>query len=267
MEFGSNNTSIVYHDIFDYKLTKDEAYRWQYKKEKLLVTGRKNKTRIQREKFSKKKLAIAKKAANLISKILTVKFVGITGALAMNNASKNSDIDLIIITSQNKLWITRFCVYYSLITNHFSPRSPSSSNEKDKLCLNMWLDENDLVWDKKERNIYTAHEIAQVVPLVNKDKTHEKFLYLNRWILNFWPNSVEIRKSNIEYRNKLEFSKFKYLNTISDFVLRALNLIAFKLQYFYMSKKITREIVTATRAIFHPNDWGSVVMKKLSSVK
>lgn len=251
MELKSSNfTSVKYHDIFDYKLTKTELIKWQYKNLKEKVDGDKNKSRLQREKYSAKKLIIAKKAANLISKIPSIKFVGITGALAMMNAGKNSDIDLMIITKNNYLWTTRLLSYIVTWLLGFKTRSPKNSFEKDKLCLNLWLDESDLIWNKKDRNIYTAHEIAQIVPLVNKDKTYEKFLYLNKWILAYWPNAVAVHST-------------KYI--VRSNKINLLEKIAFWLQYQYMKNKITREIVTQSKAIFHPNDWGKVVIKKLSS--
>ena len=264
----SNSTSIKYHEIFDYKLTKEELLKWQYKKEKPSikgVTSIKSKVRVEREKYSKPKLEIAKKAAKLISKIPTVKFVGITGSLAMMNSNRESDIDLMIITKMNTLWISRLSILLILLILRIPFRRSGVRDEKNKLCLNMWLDEADLIWNKKDRNIYTAHEIAQIVPLYNKDNTYEKFLHLNRWILEFWPNSVEIRNPKSEIRNKPVNSKFKILNIVSSFVLGASNFIAFWMQYIYMKPKITREVVTPTRAIFHPNDWGKVVIRKLSS--
>ena len=33
-----------------------------------------------------------------------------------------------------------------------------------------------------------------------------------------------------------------------------------------MKPKITREVVTPTRAIFHPNDWGKKVLTILSDI-
>ena len=124
----------------------------------------------------------------------------------------------------------------------------------------MWLDESDLIWDKADRNIYTAHEIAQIVPLINKDNVYEKFLYLNKWILLYWPNSVKIKDLGSKmYDAKNLISYILYLIT------RLLENVTYRLQYQYMKSKITREIITPTRAIFHPNDWGKVVIKKLSS--
>lgn len=262
MESKSNSsTSVKYHDIFDYKLTKEEVFRWQYKNTKETTSGIKNKSRLQREKFSKKKLLIAKGVANLLSKIPTVKFVGITGSLAMMNSNYDSDIDLLIITSAGTLWLTRFVILVILVILVIPFRRFGKDDEKDKLCLNMWMDESDLIWNKKDRNIYTAHEIAQVVPLINKDKIYEKFLYLNKWILDYWPNSVKIKNLKLKWSHLHDKNlKLKINNLIS-----LIEYLAFKLQYLYMSRKITREIVTLTRAIFHPNDWGKVVLKKLSS--
>lgn len=260
MELKSNNLSVKYHDIFDYKLTKEELVKWQYKDFPETTKGTINKGRLQREKYSQAKLLLATKAAKIISKIPTVKFVGITGALAMNNASKNSDIDLLIITKSGLLWTTRLFVYLLICLFGIQTRRPKNNLQKDMLCLNMWLDEHLLVWDKKDRNIYTAHEIAQIVPLVNKNKVYEKFLWQNRWILNYWPNAVSMPHA-LSYK---PYTK-KTIKHIAYSIMQSLERLSYWLQYFYMKSKITREVVTPTRAIFHPNDWGKVVIKKLSS--
>lgn len=262
----SEKASVIYHNIFDYPLTKDELSIWKcgkniksnieiihknnfyFLKDREMVIGK----RKEYEKYSKGKLKLARKAAKLISKIPTIKFVGITGALAMKNASKNSDIDLMTVTANNTLWTSRLLVYGLLLISGFKLRVPNGKNEKNRLCLNIWLDENDLVWRKKDRNIYTAHEIAQIIPIVNKDKTYEKLLWENRWILDFWPNAIKISNKGFSTNNLQS-------------VLSLFENVMFKIQYLHMSKRITREVVTPTRALFHPNDWGEIVEKKLSS--
>lgn len=273
---SNKNLTVFYHDIFDYPLTKQELRAWKStsgikcqvssvkkKGNFFFLKGREGiiKKRIQREKYSKNKLKIAKSITYHLKPIPSVLFVGVTGALAMNNASKNSDIDLIIITKQNTLWLTRLCVYIVLITNHYPLRRPLDTVQKDKLCLNIWLDENDLVWDKKDRNMYTAHEIAQIVPLINKRKSYQKFLYKNKWILNFWPSAVG--REYMVYRRSY-IAKHKTQDTIYNILYTYLNKLAFKFQFLYMKNKITREVVTPTRAIFHPNDWGKKVLNNLN---
>jgi len=257
---SSDSISVRYHDIFDYKLTKDDAIKWQYKNQKVTVKGNKTKTRLEREAYSKKKLIIAKRACKLISKVPTVLFVGITGSLAMMNADKNSDIDLLIITRKNTLWTSRLLCYVVIWLYGYKTRRPEQSDEKDKLCLNMWLDETSLVWDRKDRNIYTAHEIAQVVPLVNKESVYENLLYLNKWILNYWPKAVRIKR--IEKREKRLVKK---LHTIR-YTLYAIEFIARQIQLLYMKNKITTEIVTHNKAVFHKNNWGKKILTRLKAI-
>jgi D-beta-D-heptose 7-phosphate kinase/D-beta-D-heptose 1-phosphate adenosyltransferase len=269
---------VAYHDLFDFPLNFSELIKWKMTgkiltKEQALsrngfyfLEGREGLIykRALRARTSIKKMEIAKRAAKVLSFIPTIKMVAVTGSLAMENASEESDIDLMIVSKKGTLWSTRLLSYLVIWLFGIKTRKPKDTNEKDSLCLNIWLDESDLVWGKTQRNIYTAHEIAQIVPLTNKEEIYEKFLYKNKWILNFWPNSVKIRNPNIEIRKKLEFSKFKFLNIVSDFVLSTSNLIAYKMQYLHMRSKITREVATPTRALFHPQDWSKVVLSRLS---
>ncbi|OGM55920.1 hypothetical protein A3E15_00150 [Candidatus Woesebacteria bacterium RIFCSPHIGHO2_12_FULL_42_9] len=268
------NFTLYYHDIFEYPLTKKEISLWQPGKklgekfakrveiEKkgeysfLKGEGRLVTARLEREKISKRKLEIAKKGARIISLIPFVKMVAITGALAMGNARSGSDVDLFIICERGSLWITRLITILLLDTLGV-PRNAGGRVERDKLCLNMWLDERDLIWDKRDRNFYTAHEIAQIIPLANKNEAYENFLYLNRWTRDYWPKAARqvgknkrSKKSPIFYFLNLLIFPFEYL--------------AFWFQYFYMKSKMTREVVTPTRAVFHPKDWGKEVAYKLS---
>lgn len=201
--------SIFYHDIFDYPLTLEELKKWKVgcrspisnfqspiskKGVFYFINGRQNiiKKRLQNEAYSREKLEIVKKVSNLLRKILTIKGVFLTGALAMKNAGKNSDIDLMIITKANTLWMTRVFAYLVLRIMNYGIRKPKDQNQKDKLCLNIWLDEQALSWDKKDRNIYSAHEITQVAPIINKENIYQRFLQKNKWILGYWPSAAKI---------------------------------------------------------------------------
>lgn len=206
-----------------------------------------------RKRISAKKMSIARKAALILGTFPIIKFVGITGALAMENADDASDIDLIIITQTGTLWTSRALALLSLKAIGFPVRRYQDKDQKDKLCLNMWLDEAVLAWPKKDRNVYTAHEIAQIVPLVNKAKAYERFIFANKWAKEYWPNAVKVQipKSKITHSSK-------FLNLFVEPLAR-------KLQLWYMKGKITREVVGSKRAIFHPQDWGKLVLSKLTS--
>lgn len=258
--------SVLYHDLFDYPLNFSDLIKWisepprgyadrvifvTHKNRYYFLEGREGLIykRSLRKRISAKKMKIAKRSANILSLVPGVKMVGVTGSLAMENSSEESDIDLIVITKKGLLWTTRLLAYFLIRLFGIQTRSPMNKKQKDKLCLNMWLDENDLVW--RDRNLYTAHEIAQIVPLVNKNKTFEKFLYTNKWILKFWPNAVHIREKG-RIKSKITFS------------FPVIEKLAYWFQYKYMKSKLTREVVTPTRAVFHPQDWGKVVIGRLS---
>jgi predicted nucleotidyltransferase len=261
--------SVIYHNIFDYPLTMQDLIKWKasdtldivlngnvilksgyfYMEDKEGLVYK----RLLRKRISAKKMIIAKNAANLMAFIPTIKMVAVTGSLAMENSTNESDIDLLVVTKKGNLWLTRMLTYVILKTAGYKIRKAQDNKETDKLCLNMWLDESSLAWPSKNRNIYTAHEIAQIKPLLNKTKTYNKFLSKNKWILNFWPNAVKIAKFKKELTNE------------PGIISSLLDKISFDMQYKYMSKKITREVVTRNKALFHPQDWAQVVLGRLSS--
>lgn len=262
--------SIIYHDIFDYPLSSAELIKWVagkkvdiaidgttlfvYKKGFFYLAGREGLVlrRTMRKRASKKKLQLAKAASRLLSKIPTVKAVCVTGALAMGNADEDSDIDLMIIAKKDTLWITRLISLFALKMFGFDVRRFGQKDEKDKLCLNIWLDETSLAWEEERRSTYTAHEISQIKPLVNKDGSFDRFLQENSWIKDYWPNAAQTR------------GEAKKMNTRASF-LSLLENIARRLQFKYMQDKRTREVVTKKKALFHPVDWGEIVATKLQN--
>ncbi len=265
-------SSLIYHDIFDYPLTPLELIKWTAGKKVLLrdlenlkistkngfllLNGKEGSTlkRLMRKRISKRKLEKAKKAAKILSLLPTVKMVAITGALAMNNANEESDIDFLTITKKGSLWTTRIFAMALLKVFGIPRRKYGDKSTKDKLCLNIWLDENDLVWSNKDRNIFTSHEISQIIPLVNKDELYEKFISDNTWIADFWPNATSAKAGKEKKRKK---------KREAGFVIRLTETLARKGQYWYMKDKITRETITSTRALFHPVDWASYISLKL----
>ncbi len=280
--------AVFYHDIFDYPLTARELIKWQAGEKinidkKIIVDSKKGfyflrdsrgliTKRLLRKRFSAQKMKKARKAGKILNFIPTIKMVGVTGALAMENAPQEADIDLLFITQKGFLWTSRLIVLLLLKLTRFPLRKFGDKQQKDKLCLNMWIDERDLVWPANDRNAYTAHEIAQIIPLINRDNAYEKLIWKNRWILDYWPSAVRIPKVN--FRNQKSKSKSENPSNpvlkasflpMASFLSKLIEPVAYRLQYLYMKKKITREVVTPTRAIFHPYDWGNIVRSRLTS--
>lgn len=250
--------SQIYHSIFEYELIGKEKKRWIAGEKLHLLTKHRapifsKKHQIsqkERRRVSMGKLSVAKSAARNLSVIPTIRFIGVTGSLAMKNAGKGSDIDLMIITKKDTLWTTRLVCFFLLRIHGYLLRRAGEKEKDNALCLNIWMDETDL--EVTNKNVFTAHELAQIIGILNRGKTHEKLISKNSWLLDYWPNAVEISKENESDERTCGTSVFK-----------AINPIARALQWGYMEHKRTREVITQTRAFFHPKDWSREVIDKL----
>lgn len=221
-----------------------------------LVTLRKK-----REKLSRKRMEFAIRIGKQFKLIPWVKMVGITGALAMENSDEDDDIDLLVITAKNRLWLTRF--FLILLTEIIGVRRrPKERKPKNKICLNMFLDEEYLMVPEKEKKLYTAHEVCQVKLIWDKGDIYKRFLWENRWVSKFLPNCLDIK--TLEYkdikRKNQKSPNIQYL--ISNFFLNFFEKIAYKFQLAYMRPKRTIEKVGPGRVLFHPSDCSGWVLKK-----
>lgn len=260
--------SIVYHNYFEYPLTSEDLIKWEVgkkyagKKQMKVSIGCKNGyyflqdnkslifKRLYRQRCALNKYKIVDKVEKFLALQPWIKGVFVSGGLAMDNVKPDSDIDLLIITAPNRLWTARLFSLVLFRALGIPVRRAGERIQKDRLCFNMWLDENNMVWPKGKRNIFTAHEIVQLKPVVNKNDTYEKLLYLNRWTADYWPNAaLKVKKPGNLAKTKSHFSLFEKL--------------AYLLQKAYMQNKITGETVAQGKAFFHPIDLGKNVLSYL----
>lgn len=123
-------------------------------------------------------LATAKKVSALLSGFPFVRGVAVSGSLSKNYADDASDIDLFIITAPNRLWIARTIM-------HCFKKLTFLVNKQHFYCMNYFVDENHV--EIAEKNIYTATEIATLMPLEGS-VAFEKFYSENAWTKTFLPN-------------------------------------------------------------------------------
>jgi len=264
--------TLAYADIFDYPLTPREIHKFLISEKPLdfdsvqkalsrmgaerkristdkaghfyFLTGREKLVplRKKRKKISQKKLKVAQKIAVLLKIISQVKLIGVTGRLAMENSETEDDIDFLIITSKNRLWLTRLLTVFLLELLRIR-RRPSNKYVKDKICLNMFLDEKHLSLPAKERDLFTAHEIVQMKPLWERGGTYGRFLKANGWVREYLPNVI--KKDTRRTKEKIfQFSNFPIFNFFER--------LARDFQFWYMKRHRTVEVVSPHRALFHP---------------
>jgi len=204
--------TLAYADVFDYPLKKEEIFSFLLAKKaanrfelaKVLaqlgsqidqsgcfyfLKGRKNLILIRkkREKWSQKKLKIAFRTARWLKLIPWVQMVAVTGGLSLKNASKDDDIDFLIVAKKNRLWLSRFFSVL-LVELMGRRRRPQDKDFENKICLNMFLDGAHLALPPKERDLFTAHEVIQLRPIWDRNQTYHKFIKANQWVKQFLPN-------------------------------------------------------------------------------
>lgn len=262
--------TLSYSDIFDYPLTADEVFRYlisdlppqsfsfnslaaalsdliQFQKiiqhdDYFALNHRQQlfTVRSRRALISQKKLHFAQTIADKLTKLPHVLGIFVTGNLSMRNAEQSDDIDLLILTRGHHLWTTRFLITLYLEYLGIRRRPNDYSAYQDQICANMYLDETTLSLPQSKRNLYTAHEVAQAQPLINKASVYERFLTENSWIKLFLPN--------------FNLPTQSLLPPPTDYSISKLESLAYKLQHWYMRRKITRETITPHAAFFHPRN-------------
>jgi hypothetical protein len=123
-------------------------------------------------------LKIAKRVGKLLILFPYVRGVGISGSLSKNFADANSDIDLFIITKKDRIWIARTLM-------HCFKKLTFIVNRQHYYCMNYYVDEHQL--EIVEKNIYTAIEVATLIPLQGRD-AFEEFYAANSWAKAYLPN-------------------------------------------------------------------------------
>lgn len=140
-----------------------------------------------REAVSTLKIKRLNKWARIISLFPWVKMVGITGALSYYNSDPGGDIDLMIVTSKGRMWLTRFFVFLFLKLSG-RKRGESQSTTGNKICVNVWCDVDNLIVPQAERDLVVAQDVAHLIPVINKEGTYEKFVRANLWVKSFLAN-------------------------------------------------------------------------------
>lgn len=277
-------TTLIYHDIFEYPLTLSEIHLYLIGKRAKLksleknlnnlvegkvigkhkdlfyLKGKKNNVgqRILRQRYSKNKLVKAKLYAQVLRVIPSVRLVAVSGALAMGNSHKADDIDLVIVTSKNLLWTTRF---FSNVLLWPFKRDPQGLKKSDRACLNLFLDESAL--RIKDQNLYTAHEIAQLKPLWDRDKTYSRLIKSNLWIFKHLPN-WKLKEQGATLMGLWQGRTL--LNMLLSAGLIPLETIFKNFQLLYMRSKITAEKIGEHQLFFHPKETQEKVLGKYNAV-
>lgn len=274
--------TLIYANLFDYPLTIFEIHKWLIGKKANLrqvesALGRLIKSsklkvksdyyffpkhqgiflaRLRWETQSRTYLKKAQLIAQILKLIPTIKLIGISGGLAMNNASKTDDIDLFVITGKGRLWISRLLILGFLsLTGQRRKVTDSKRQAAGKLCLNTILEEDCL--QQTNKDIYLAHEVLQMKVFWQRNGIYQRYLEENSWAFKFLPNWIglserlKIKEKNHQSLIVNHQSLFSYLEYLARW---------FQLKIMQQPKGLER--IEEGALYFHPNDYRVNILKE-----
>ncbi len=211
VETASNDASletailhtVAYADIFDYPLTVEEVHRYlevpaplarvgavvangavgsgrlAWRDGYVSLPGREEIVHVRRhrERRAQALWPRALRYASLIASFPFVRMVALTGSLALDNADDRTDLDYLIVTAPDRLWLCRSLL---LIIVRWARR------RGDVVCPNYLVSERALALE--QRNLFVARELAQMVPLFGLDM-YKRMRAANGWSRAYLPNA------------------------------------------------------------------------------
>src|SRR5690349_4069941 len=117
--------------------------------------------------------------AHLIATLPFVRMVAVTGSLAWDNVDGDADIDYLIVTEPDRLWVCRWLVAALRRMAH-----PLGA----RLCPNYMVTTRAL--RVAERDLYSAYELARMTPIAGRSMYH-RMRRANPWAASLLPNAIE----------------------------------------------------------------------------
>lgn len=194
-----------------------------------------------------RKLEIATSFAKNIEKYFPdILMVAVTGSVAAGYCKKTDDIDLMIITKSNRLWLNRLLLRVFVLLNKIPHRKFGQKEMENDLCFNLWMEEDEMTLPTGKRCLRNAMDTILMIPTMDKGNTYEKFLLENAWVKKYVASgySRQLGDTNL--------SRVKLARRLD--IMSLINWLVFWPQWWYMKGRISTEVVSLKRAFFHPSD-------------
>ena len=195
--------TLTYFDVFDYPLRPSELHRYLHglhatsaslervlrsslltnqidSRDGYIFLRSRGLTVTLREQRRIRYMRIAPRIAaygRILSRLPFIRMVALTGSSAMQNGDGTADLDFLLVTAPDRLWLARaFAILigrWTALSNHV-------------LCPNVILSERALHWS--DQDLYAAHELTQMVPLAG-GQVYTRLRAANPWALAYLPNA------------------------------------------------------------------------------
>lgn len=266
--FSKNSFSKAITSLLKKKkiIKQGSLYTLPSTKDAFFMSGNRKKNKTTKEYKEK----IIKELSSLSERIPWILGVVLTGSYAAGVVVDKDDLDFLVITKKNRLWLTRLLF---LAISFFKGRRPHlpGGDISHSWDFNFWLDETSLVLPKKKQGIYEAYELLQARWVINKKNTKELFFGKNKWVYDYFLFAklpkIEAKSSKINgKKNKLPEMKLSFISDAGEKITEILESIAFFIQVFYREKKHGKQTVSKNSAFFHSAKTKNKILDKWKKI-
>lgn len=207
---------------------------------------------------------IATMIARFIHCFPFVRAVFLSGSLSKCSMDVHSDLDYFLIVEPNRLWFSRTLLM--LFKKCFL------LNSHKYFCINYYVDTKSLFIP--DHNIFTAMEIAYVLPVVNAELYHN-FIHHNHWIYDYFPHYQPRSTANVRSTAKGNIKTcLEWLlngtsgDWLDDYCFRHTRK-RWKTKFFWMNEEEFELALRSTKHVskHHPQNFQRVVLEKLEARK
>lgn len=276
--------TIAFFSYFQYPLTAFEVWKWQYQpsashslfevmrelrtmKEVSAHNGfyglgdvvTQVKTRHLRFLNAVQKYKKLSRIATYLSLIPSVEGFAICNSLAIHHTRPESDIDIFVITTPERIWTTRFFAVLPFILLKMRPKE----TKQNPVDISFFVTNEALnVMRHKigDEDPYLAWWVRSLVPMLGREDVFQRFVRHNAWAKLDFPNSLMPKRAAWKQTSRL---RLRFLNGISESWLRWLQIKKFPNDIIDSMNADHRVVVSNDVLKFHKNDRREEILRHL----
>lgn len=157
--------------------------------------------RIERNKISEEKYKIIRRVVWFLRAVPFVRMILVTGRVAMKNADRKSDLDLLVCLEKGHIFIGRSLVTLAV---QFLGKRRHGKKITNRICLNYFLTTESL--EIEMQDLFASSEYSFAVPIFGFDY-FQKFQKANSWILKYRANYLSGKTAHLKLIRDSYFSK------------------------------------------------------------
>lgn len=204
------------------------------------------KLRRQRARLNNRRKSQFDQLVQVLRQVPWVWGVALTGSSAMANAPAAADVDVLIITTPQRLWLTRAAVL-GLSWWH-------RQRGKNGWCFNLWLEPTELALAPEKQGVYEAYELWQCKWLFDRASWSQAWLAQNQWFGGFLPAAAAEDQAKLASLDTAKPSQStllsQFLNTL-ELGGSWLNHALYWLETRYRLWRYGEQVPPITQAFFH----------------